>query len=278
MLHRGRGRGLPEHGLTGPQRRADQRADRPRDPGAGSSRRRAPARLPAEPAGPRAARGVDEPDRRRRSGTSATPSSPGRSRPWWWSRWPTGYNVVLGHVHGAPGRGDPLTSVLETRHTDAIVLLGDLQVQPRLVADLRSSSVPVVALLAGTSLDRVPHRGHRRPGRHPGRARATWSPSGTGGSRSVSAELPVDYRVREDAYADFMRDRFGASRPATWSGARTPWPGGDAALRRLLELPEPPIGRGHLDRPGGRRRPARRPQPRRDRAPAAVGGGATTTS
>src|ERR671922_1639090 len=41
-----------------------------------------------------------------------------------------GYNVVLGHVHGRLDETIPLTSVLETRHTDAIVLLGDMQ-QPQ---------------------------------------------------------------------------------------------------------------------------------------------------
>src|SRR4029079_15155463 len=46
-----------------------------------------------------------------------------------------GYNVVLGHVHGKP-EAIPLTAVLETRHTDAIVLLGDMQDQPQLLSDL----------------------------------------------------------------------------------------------------------------------------------------------
>src|SRR5687767_7271414 len=43
-----------------------------------------------------------------------------------------GYNVVLGHAHGRLDEAIPLTSVLETRHTDAIVLLGDMRVQPQL--------------------------------------------------------------------------------------------------------------------------------------------------
>src|SRR5918994_4431191 len=62
-----------------------------------------------------------------------------------------GYNVVLGH---APGRKEDvvsLTAVLETRHTDAVILLGDMQDHPRLLADLRQSMVPVVALWPGTS-------------------------------------------------------------------------------------------------------------------------------
>jgi DNA-binding LacI/PurR family transcriptional regulator len=150
-----------------------------------------------------------------------------------------GYNVVLGHVHGRLDEAIPLTSVLETRHTDAIVLLGDLQVQPQLVADLRNSSVPVVALWQGTSpiefptadtddragiragLEHLESLGHRR-------------------IAFVSAELPVDYRVREDTYADFMRERFGGVPPGYLERCPNTLAGGDAALRRLLELPEPP--------------------------------------
>src|SRR6266508_529799 len=46
-----------------------------------------------------------------------------------------GYNVVLGHVqHGRLDEAISLTAVLETRHTDAIVLLGDMQDYPELLA------------------------------------------------------------------------------------------------------------------------------------------------
>jgi len=150
-----------------------------------------------------------------------------------------GYNVVLGHVDGRLDEAISLTSVLETRHTDAIVLLGDMQVQPQLLADLRNSSVPVVGLWQGTSplefptadtddragiwagLGHLESLGHRR-------------------IAFLSAELPVDYRVREDAYVDFMRDRFGGVPPGYLERCPNTLAGGDAALRRLLELPEPP--------------------------------------
>src|SRR6188472_415726 len=62
-----------------------------------------------------------------------------------------GYNIVLGHAQGRLDEGIALTTVLETRHTDAIVLLGDMQDQPRLMDDLRVSPVPVVALWQGSS-------------------------------------------------------------------------------------------------------------------------------
>jgi DNA-binding LacI/PurR family transcriptional regulator len=149
-----------------------------------------------------------------------------------------GYNVVLGHVHGRLDEAISLTSVLETRHTDAIVLLGDLQ-QPRLLADLKQSSVPVVGLWQGTGplefpsadtddragiragLEHLESLGHRRIG-------------------FLSAELPGDYRVREDAYLDFVGDRFGGVPPGYLERCPNTLAGGDAALRRLLGLPEPP--------------------------------------
>src|SRR6478609_7598269 len=67
-----------------------------------------------------------------------------------------GYNVVLGHAHGRADEALALTAVLETRHCDAIVLLGDMQDQPRLLADLKDSIVPVIALWQGTSPLAVP--------------------------------------------------------------------------------------------------------------------------
>jgi DNA-binding LacI/PurR family transcriptional regulator len=150
-----------------------------------------------------------------------------------------GYNVVLGHVHPRLEEAIPLTSVLETRHTDAIVLLGDLRVHPQLLADLRSSRVPVVALWQGTSplefpsadtddragiqggLDHLTSLGHRR-------------------IAFVSAELPGDFWVREAAYVDFMRERFGGVMDGYVERCPNTLAGGDAALRRLMALPEPP--------------------------------------
>jgi len=149
-----------------------------------------------------------------------------------------GYNVVLGHVNGKH-EAIPLTAVLETRHTDAIVLLGDMQDQPQLLADLRNSRVPVVALWQGTSplefptadtddragifagLEHLASLGHRR-------------------IAFLSADLPGEYRLREDAYVDFMRERCGGVPTGYLEHSPNTLAGGDAALRRLLELPEPP--------------------------------------
>jgi DNA-binding LacI/PurR family transcriptional regulator len=150
-----------------------------------------------------------------------------------------GYNVVLGHAPGRPEEAISLATVLETRHTDAIVLLGDMQHHPLLMADLRRSTVPVVALWPGTSphefptidaddragiwagLEHLESLGHRR-------------------IAFVNAELPGDYRVREDAYRDFMRDRFHGVPAGYLERCPNTLAGGDAAIRRLLAVPEPP--------------------------------------
>jgi len=145
---------------------------------------------------------------------------------------------VLGHVHGRLDETTPLTAVLETRHTDAIILLGDMQ-QPHLLADLRDLRVPVVALWQGTSplefptadtddragiragLEHLVSLGHRR-------------------IAFLSAELPNGYRVREQAYVEFMRDRFGGVPADYLERCPNTLAGGDAAVRRLMDLPDPP--------------------------------------
>jgi DNA-binding LacI/PurR family transcriptional regulator len=151
-----------------------------------------------------------------------------------------GYNVVLGH---APGRGGSealsLTAVLETRHTDAVILLGDMREHPEVLEGLLQSHVPVVALWPGTGprefptadaddragieagLEHLRSLGHKRIG-------------------FVSADLPVGYLVRENAYLDFMRERFGGAPEGYLRHCPNTLAGGDAALRELMTLPTPP--------------------------------------
>ena len=62
-----------------------------------------------------------------------------------------GYNVVLGHAHGKTDEAIALRAVLETRHCDAILLLGDTSDQPRLLEDLRDTNITVVGLWQGSA-------------------------------------------------------------------------------------------------------------------------------
>jgi DNA-binding LacI/PurR family transcriptional regulator len=60
-----------------------------------------------------------------------------------------GYNVVLGHARGSAREAVALRSVLETRHCDAIIILGDLREHPRISAELAETGVPIVNLGRG---------------------------------------------------------------------------------------------------------------------------------
>ena len=61
-----------------------------------------------------------------------------------------GYNVVLGHTHGRTEEARAVRAVLETRHCDAIVVLGDTSDQPRFIDDLRQANVEVVGMWQGS--------------------------------------------------------------------------------------------------------------------------------
>ncbi len=150
-----------------------------------------------------------------------------------------GYNVVLGHAHGRADEAIALTAVLETRHCDAIVLLGDLQEQPRLLKDLRDSIVPVVALWQGTSPLDVP----------------TVDVDNAAGIRAglehlvglghrdiafVSARLLGDIREREAAFIEFMGERFGGVPDGFIRQVPNTPTGGETAARNLLGLDHPP--------------------------------------
>jgi DNA-binding LacI/PurR family transcriptional regulator len=150
-----------------------------------------------------------------------------------------GYNVVLGHAHGRVDEGLALTAVLETRHCDAIVMLGDMQDQPRLLDDLRNTAVPVVALWQGTSPLEFPTINvEERSGIVAGLGHLT----GLGHKRIafVSGRLPGDNWQREDAYVEFMRGRFGAVPDGYIQRVPNTLAGGEAALRVFLQRADTP--------------------------------------
>jgi DNA-binding LacI/PurR family transcriptional regulator len=67
-----------------------------------------------------------------------------------------GYSVVLGHAARRADEALALTAVLEARHCDAVMLLGDFRNEPRLLEDLRDARVPVVGLWHGSHLEGFP--------------------------------------------------------------------------------------------------------------------------
>jgi DNA-binding LacI/PurR family transcriptional regulator len=150
-----------------------------------------------------------------------------------------GYNVVLGHAHGRADEAIALTAVLETRHCDAIVLLGDMQNQPRLLADLKDSVTPVVALWQGTSPLAVPtvdvdNRAGIRAGLDHlaalGHERIAF----------VSGRPLGDVRERRAAFEEYMRERFGGFPDSYIREVPNTPAGGEDALRALSALDSPP--------------------------------------
>ncbi|MCI0345646.1 MAG: LacI family transcriptional regulator [Chloroflexi bacterium] len=150
-----------------------------------------------------------------------------------------GYNVVLGHAHGRADEAIALWGVLEARHCDAILLLGDMSDQPQLIDDLRGSHVPVVALWQGSArhgiasvsvdnragiravMDHLTGLGHRRIGFLAGRRLG-------------------DILEREEAYGEFMGGIGEPVREGYVQYAPNDPTGGVRALAAMLDLAEPP--------------------------------------
>ena len=149
-----------------------------------------------------------------------------------------GYNVVLGHAQGRLDEAIAADRRCSRPATPTrIVLLGDMQDQPRLMDDLRGSTVPVVALWQGSSPLEFPTADAGRPRRHPRRA-----------GRTSSARPRAD-RVRQRpparATSGSGRTRTSSSWASASAGSRTATServpntlaGGEAALRELFALP-----------------------------------------
>jgi Transcriptional regulators len=146
-----------------------------------------------------------------------------------------GYNLVLGQAHSRADEAIALRSVLETRHCDAILVLGNMRDQPRLVGDLLASPVPVVALWQGSALpgiatvnvdneagiraalDHVTSLGHRR-------------------IALIAARPLGDIQARRAAYFDYLRAANLAAPDAYVQAGRNDPAGGVSAMEALLRL------------------------------------------
>lgn len=150
-----------------------------------------------------------------------------------------GYNVVLGSAHSKADEAIALRAVLETRHCDAIVLLGDMRDEPKFLEDLRASHTPVIALWHGTELEGVPtvmidNRG--------GIVAALDHLIDLGHTRIafVGGRPLGDIRERRTAFLEHLADR-GIDVPEDHVHNVSNDPrGGDLALRELMELATPP--------------------------------------
>jgi DNA-binding LacI/PurR family transcriptional regulator len=151
----------------------------------------------------------------------------------------SGYNVVLGHAHGRADEALALWGILEARHCDAILLLGDMRDQPGLIEDLRETPVPVVAIWHGSRttgiatvtvdnragismvMEHLADLGHR--------AVAFVGPRRLG-----------DILEREEAWRGAL-DRWGEQVPEGYlQHAANEFESGVLAIDRLMRLPVPP--------------------------------------
>ncbi len=159
-----------------------------------------------------------------------------------------GYNVVLGVAHSRADEAIALRAVLETRHCDALLLLGDLSDQPRLQADLADAHISLVALwqngpLPNSSSVDVDNRAGERAlvdhlwglgHRSFGFIGASHRPSG------VEERLLGDIRERKAALVDRLAELGVAPAPSYFRAVQNGLPGGASALEDLMALPEPP--------------------------------------
>jgi DNA-binding LacI/PurR family transcriptional regulator len=153
----------------------------------------------------------------------------------------SGYSVVLGHAREQADEALALAAVLEARQCDAIVLLGDLRDEPRLIEDLRNARMPVVGLWHGSdqSNDGFQKVGvDNRAGIREALAHL-WS---LGHRRIALVRGPAlgDMREREAAYDEYMTERRTTVLPGYVQRVQNTTGGGEAALGELLSLPEPP--------------------------------------
>jgi DNA-binding LacI/PurR family transcriptional regulator len=149
-----------------------------------------------------------------------------------------GYNIVLGHAHAQATEALALAAMLESRQCDALLLLGDMRDQPRLIEDLRQARAPVVALWQGSELSgitavNVDNRsgirdaiGHLKSLGHVRIAFVGGRPHG-------------DHRERRNAFLDFI-GLSGLVHAGYVQEASNTYEDGFAVLNTLMRLPEPP--------------------------------------
>jgi DNA-binding LacI/PurR family transcriptional regulator len=152
-----------------------------------------------------------------------------------------GYSVVLGHAREQTDEALALAAVLEARQCDAIVLLGDLRDEPRLIDDLRNARIPVVGLWRGSE--------------SPGDDFPTVAVDNRVGIRAALAHLSSlghrrialvrgpelqDMREREAAFHEYVTERGRPAKRAYVQRVENTTGGGGSALVKLLALDDPP--------------------------------------
>jgi DNA-binding LacI/PurR family transcriptional regulator len=150
-----------------------------------------------------------------------------------------GYNVVLGHAHRSADEAEALWAILEARHCDALLFLGDLRDRPDLIEDLQQTSIPVVALWHGSRESGIPTVSVDN---RSGIAAVIDHLVGLGHGRIAFAgpQRLGDIAEREDAYLASAHGH-GLVIPDEYrQDTGNDYDGGAAAFDRLMDLDTPP--------------------------------------
>ena len=150
-----------------------------------------------------------------------------------------GYNAVLGHAHGRADEAETLWAILEARHCDAILLLGDLRDRPGLIEELQDTHEPVVALWHGSHTTGIPTV---NVDNRAGMTAVLEHLSALGHRRIAFAgrRRLGDIKEREEAYAAFLERHDIPPRDEYLQDAANDFQGGVEALDRIVGLHEPP--------------------------------------
>lgn len=150
-----------------------------------------------------------------------------------------GYNVVLGHAHARAEEAIALREVLETRHCDALVLFGDMHDQPKLIDDLRRTSVPVIELWQGMRPEGL-HSVNVDNRAGINAALVHLSEQGHTRIAFIGHQRQGDLQEREAAYNEYVAAQ-GWDLPNSFTHHTVnDFAGGQEAARALLDLPKPP--------------------------------------
>lgn len=150
-----------------------------------------------------------------------------------------GYNIVLCHAHSSASEALVLAGVLETRHTDGIILLGDLHYATDVWSDLVEGPLPVVTLCSGHRSPGIPtvntdnRLGVRMALDH------LWSL----GHRQIAyfdAGWLGDVAERREAYMEFLAEHGQTLREGYHQAAENDISSGQDAFARAMQLAEPP--------------------------------------
>ncbi len=149
------------------------------------------------------------------------------------------YHLVLGHAQSDPEEALAMTSVLDTRHTDGVIILGDLKDDEAALEEMLAGKHAVVGVCRGPSpaslytintdnfagsyrlLDHLYDLGHRRLG-------------------FIDGGWLGDLRERRDAFLNYIQARDLLLLPEWIQAQPNDAEGGYRAMQNFIALPERP--------------------------------------